>query len=108
MAQSLAGSQCPKNGRCYLYVIYKKSSGKEGHPWSAVVKHLPAKQETGIQSLGWEDPLDEGMATPLQYSFLENLHGQRSLAGYSPRGPKESDMTEHSTAQHVALCFFHL
>ena len=69
-------------------------------------KNPPAIWETWVPPLGWEDPLDEGMATPLQYSFLENLHGQRSLAGYSPRGPKESDMTEHSTAQHVALCFF--
>ena len=31
---------------------------------------------------------------PLQYSGLENPHGQRSLAGYSPWGRKESDMTE--------------
>ena len=29
-------------------------------------------------------------------SFLENLHGQRSLAGHSLRGRKESDMTEHT------------
>ena len=27
------------------------------------VKNLLAMQETGIQSLGWEDPLEEGMAT---------------------------------------------
>ena len=26
------------------------------------VKHLPAMQETWVQSLGWEDPLEEGMA----------------------------------------------
>ena len=31
---------------------------------------------------------------PLQYSCLENPHGQRSLVGYSPWGYKESDMTE--------------
>ena len=31
---------------------------------------------------------------PLQYSCLENPHGQRSLAGYSPWGHKESDTTE--------------
>ena len=30
---------------------------------------------------------------PLQYSYLENPHGQRSLAGYSPWGHTESDMT---------------
>ena len=30
----------------------------------------------------------------LQYSCLENPHGQRSLMGYSPWGHKELDMTE--------------
>ena len=28
-----------------------------------LVKNLPAKQETLVRSLGWEDPLEEGMAT---------------------------------------------
>ena len=39
---------------------------------------------------------------PLQYSCLENPHGQRSLVGYSPRGHTESDTTKQlSTAtQH--------
>ena len=27
------------------------------------VKNLPAVQETWVQSLGWEDPLEEGMTT---------------------------------------------
>ena len=35
-----------------------------------------------------------GHGNPFQYSYLENLHGQRNLAGCSPWGPKESDMTE--------------
>ena len=36
----------------------------------------------------------ERIGNPLQYSCLENPHGQRSLVGYSPQGRKESDMTE--------------
>ena len=28
-----------------------------------MAKNLPAKQETRVQSLGWEDPLEKGMAT---------------------------------------------
>ena len=28
-----------------------------------MVKNLPAMQETQVQSLGWEDPLEKGMAT---------------------------------------------
>ena len=64
------------------------------------VKNTPAMWETWVQSLGWEDPLEEGMVT-LQHSCLENPHGQRRLAGYSPWGRKESDKTEQlSTAQH--------
>ena len=35
----------------------------------------------------------EGSGKSLQRSCLENPHGQRSLAGYSPRGRKESDRT---------------
>ena len=31
---------------------------------------------------------------PLQYSCLENPHGQRSLVGYTPGGHNESDTTE--------------
>ena len=35
-----------------------------------------------------------GNGNPLQYSCLENPHGQRSLLGYSPWCHKELDMTE--------------
>ena len=48
-----------------------------------LVKNLPAVWETGSQSLGWEDALEKGKATQLQYSGLD-----------SPWGHKESDMTE--------------
>ena len=30
---------------------------------SSIVKNLPAMQETWVRSLGWEDPLEKGMAT---------------------------------------------
>ena len=73
------------------------------YSWSSLVaqmvKNLPATQETWVQFLGWEDPLEEGMATH-KYSCLRNPHGQRSLVGYSPQGRKESYMTERlRTAQ---------
>ena len=39
---------------------------------------------------------------PLQYSCLENPHGQRSLVGYSLWGSRESDRTDQlSTAQQL-------
>ena len=34
-----------------------------GFPGGSAVKNLPAMQETRVQSLGREDPLEEGMAT---------------------------------------------
>ena len=36
-----------------------------------------------------------GNGNPLQYSFLKNPHGQRSLAGYGTWDHKELDMTEY-------------
>ena len=50
-----------------------------------LVKNLPAMQETWVRLLGWEDPLEKEMAT--HSSILAwRIHGQRSLAGYSPWG----------------------
>ena len=63
-----------------------------------MVKNPPAMQETQVQFLGQEDPLEKGMAT---HFLTGKPHGQRSLLGYSPRGHKESDSTKHSTATLV-------
>ena len=52
-----------------------------------LVKNLPAMQETWVWFLGQEDPLEKGMATDSSILPGES-HGQRSLAGYSPRGHK--------------------
>ena len=47
---------------------------------------------------------ERGHGNPLQYSCLENPHGQRILMGYSPGSGKELDMTEQlSTAQHIYM-----
>ena len=55
------------------------------------VKNLPAMWKTWVQSL----------FNTLQCILLGESHGQRSLAGYSPWGCKESDTTEPlSTAQY--------
>ena len=66
-----------------------------------MVKNLPAMQETGVPSLGWEDPLEEAwQPTPV---FLPGeSHGQRSSAGYSPWGRKR---TGHACAHvHAGTC----
>ena len=57
------------------------------------VKNLAAMWEARILSLDQEDPLKKEIAT--HSSILAwKIPGQRSLAGYSPWGGKESDMTE--------------
>ena len=53
-----------------------------------LVKNLPAMQETWVQSLGWEDPLEKGKATHSSI-LAEEFHGL-----YSPWGHEESDTTE--------------
>ena len=63
---------------------------RRGYPlqyfWASLVaqmvKNSPVMLETWVRSLGWEDSLEKGNS--LRYSCLENPHGQRSLAGYSP------------------------
>ena len=58
-----------------------------------MVKNLPPVQETWVRSLGQKDPLEKEMVVFVPGEF----HGQRSLAGYSPWGRKESDKTERLT-----------
>ena len=58
-----------------------------GFPGSSVVKNLPAKAgdagDTGSIP-GLRRSPGVGNGKPLQYYFLENPHGQRSLVGYNP------------------------
>ena len=57
------------------------------------VKCLPAMQETRVQFLGQEDPLEKEMAAHSSILPGES-YGQRSLVSYSLWGSRESDMTE--------------
>ena len=57
------------------------------------LKHLPAVQETWVRSLGQEDPLEKEMAT--RSSILAwRISWAEEPGGLSPRGHRESDMTE--------------
>ena len=65
----------------------------EGFPWGSAVKNLPASAG-GAET--WFSPW-VGRKWQLTPVFLpRKSHGQRSLAGYSPWGHKESDTTEHA------------
>ena len=58
-----------------------------------VVKNLTALQETRVQSLVGEDPLEEGMV------FLPGKsHGQRNLVGHSPWGGSTHTQAESGTS----------
>ena len=73
--------------------VFKESASNAGDPGS-----IPG---SGRSPAG-------GHGNPLQYSCLENPHGQRSLVGYSPLGHKKSNTSEQpSPAQHIQwrLCF---
>ena len=50
-------------------------------------------QETWVQFIGQEDPLEKEMKTHSRI-FAWRIPWKRSLVGYSPRGCKESDTTE--------------
>ena len=50
-------------------------------------------QETQVRSLDWEDSPGGGHGNPLQYSCLENPHGQRSLEA-TVHGVAELDRTK--------------
>ena len=57
---------------------------------SHMVKNLSAVQETRVQSVSQEGPLEKGML-PTPVFLPEEFHGQRSLTS------QESDMTEQLT-----------
>ena len=58
-----------------------------------MVKTLPVVRKPWVRSLGWEDPLEKGMAT--HSSILAwRTPGMGSLVGYSPWGHKESGTTK--------------
>ena len=64
-----------------------------GFPGGSAVTDLPAVQEiqeTRVRSLGWEDPLEEGMVTPEYHSSILawRIPRPEEPGGYSPQGRK--------------------
>ena len=67
----------------------------------SVVKNLPAKQETWVQSLSQEDPLEEEMAT--HYSILAwRIPWTEEPGGLQPTGSKKSwtQLIDYKTTTH--------
>ena len=67
-----------------------------------MVKNLPATWDTWVQSLGWEDTLEEVMASTPVFLPGESPWTEEP-AGYSPWGHKESDMTERLSTHNIQL-----
>ena len=71
------------------------------------VKRLPTMQETRVQSLGWEVPLEKEMAT--HSSILAwKIPWTKSPVGSSPWGRKQSDTTERLQFSSVLSEQLHL
>ena len=99
--------QTEKDESCPVSLIYwnltKLNSESRVSLVAHTVKNSPAMWETWLQSLGWEDPLEEGMAThssilAWRIPRTEEPGGPQSMG--SQRVRHDSDTTEQlSTAQ---------
>ena len=76
-----------------------------GFPGGSAVKNPPVNAGDAGSNLELGRSPGEGNGNPLQYSCLENHHGQRSLVGCSPRGLKR--VTEHTHTHTHTLDFRH-
>ena len=85
-------------------LLHSKKRGFQGGASGKEPTCQCRRQETRVQSLGQEDPLEEGMATHFSILAWRILcTEERHLwAIYSPQGCKESDTTEETWHVHMA------
>ena len=68
-----------------------------------MVNNLPAMQETGVQSLDWEDPLEKGMAT--HSSILAwRIPWTEEPGGLWSTESQRWDMTKETAHTHAIFC----
>ena len=77
-----------------------------GFPHSSVGKESASNAGDLGSILGSRRSPGEGAGNPLQYSCLENPHGQWSLVGYSPYNATYSLMPPFKTSFQGGLCLF--
>ena len=108
---SSAGKECTCNAGNPSSIPGSGSSPGEsiGYPlqysWASLVaqtiKNLPARQETCVQSLGWEDPLEEGMATHssilARKISMDKEAWQATVHGVKKSPTWLSDQAQHTT-----------
>ena len=84
------------NSNCFHYIFKDLPGGSDGKESACNAGDLGFIPELRRSPEG-------GHGNPLQYPFLENPHGQRSLEGCNPWGHKESDTTERLRTIHYIL-----
>ena len=62
-----------------------------------MVKNPPTVQETWVRSLGWEDPLEEGMAAHSNI-LAWRIPGTEEPGGLQSTGSDTTEVTEHACA----------
>ena len=104
---SLFLQSCNISNECTFplcFIITNACTAWRASQVAPVLKNLPP-DTGGLRDMGLipgsGGSPEGGHGNALQYSCLENPHGQRSLAGYSLLGRKESDMTE--ATKHVRI-----
>ena len=104
----MGGREVQEAGDIYIYIHIHTHTHTHTHTYSQVaqwVKNLPANAEEVRDPgsiLGSGRFPGVGLGNPLQYSYLEKLHGQRSLVDYGPKGRIESNTTETTELARMA------
>ena len=81
----------------YMYIyVHIYTHIHMGFPGGSDCKEFNYSVEDLGSVPGWEDPLEEGMATHSSILAWRISTDRRNLVGYSPCGHKERDRTEQS------------
>ena len=93
---------------CHLLMRPHFCGGKDqkGFPGGSADKEATCNTDLGLIPGSGRSP-GEGKGNPLQYSYLENPLGQRSLVGYSPWGHKsQTRLTKHIKNKKILIMAF--
>ena len=90
---------------CRIFQLKNTNTGFHG---GSVVKNLPASAAYMDMIPGSGRSPGEGRGNPTPISLAGKSHGLRSLAGYSPWGPKESDTTQQLSNNNMNSWLWHV
>ena len=95
------GSCCSGKNRVETPSFASKLLGKWASLVAQLVKNPPAMQKTWVQSLGWDDPLEEGMATHSSILAWRIPMDRGAWRATVHKGHKKLDMTEQLVGQVI-------